>query len=434
MYELDRTPPVILTNFSRFFSVCFLSLSLLTVNSSSLMATAVMDIDAENAIAARIKDVIDNWVGSRSWMTDDRIVLIDTETTGLAYTDRIVQLSMYEVIDGDVTGRTFNSYFNPDMRSSSRAYKAHRLGYDFLSRQPKFADRFDEIKAFIGDSLLVGHNVSFDIAKVIAEVERIPGASLAVMSKDTMGMAKRDDRRRVLGEHNHDTSPIISPPPKYKSGHYKTPAERAARQQELEDRRFDADYRNDTRMIAGLQANSTAEARDERAARRARQRSSDQAGLDDRYDTAETSGYSLSAVAKRACTNASRALAAHGHNLKDLSRRAGIPANRIGKPHDAFYDVGTLVGVADSMKSGFELVQPLRLFTDDSESSETEDQPLSPDANAENIPPVIEHSDSDLEPTAAIMPAAAAEAAAAATASSTQGWTAWFLSFSPLRL
>ncbi|MDP4840640.1 MAG: hypothetical protein NWR43_03580 [Alphaproteobacteria bacterium] len=57
-----------------------------------------------------VQAIVDEWDGSRTWMTEGRAFLFDTETTGVTSSDRIVQISIYEMINGKFTGNTFNSY------------------------------------------------------------------------------------------------------------------------------------------------------------------------------------------------------------------------------------------------------------------------------------------------------------------------------------
>ena len=64
-----------------------------------------------------------------------RVVIIDTETTGLSPTKgghRVINIAAVEIIDGALTGKTFNSYINPEGKESSpKAFKVHRLTDQF---------------------------------------------------------------------------------------------------------------------------------------------------------------------------------------------------------------------------------------------------------------------------------------------------------------
>ncbi|MDP9057583.1 MAG: DNA polymerase III subunit epsilon [Pseudomonadota bacterium] len=93
-----------------------------------------------------------------------REIIFDTETTGLDPNsgDRLVEIGCIEMVNRVVTGPTFHGYFNPDRDMPSAAEAVHGLSAVFLSDKPRFAERAEELLAFIGDSPLVAHNAGFD--------------------------------------------------------------------------------------------------------------------------------------------------------------------------------------------------------------------------------------------------------------------------------
>lgn len=101
-----------------------------------------------------------------------REVVFDTETTGLdpGSGHRVVEIGCVELINHLPTGRTFQSYLNPDRAMPSDAFAVHGLGDDFLSRQKRFAEIADDFIAFVGDSAVVAHNASFDMGFINAEL------------------------------------------------------------------------------------------------------------------------------------------------------------------------------------------------------------------------------------------------------------------------
>jgi DNA polymerase-3 subunit epsilon len=111
-----------------------------------------------------------------------REIVFDTETTGLnpAGGDRMVE-----------TGRHFHAYFNPERLMPSDAEAVHGLTNIFLSDKPLFADRAEELLAFIADSPLVAHNAAFDFSFLNFELERC-GRSLVCASRmvDTLILAR----------------------------------------------------------------------------------------------------------------------------------------------------------------------------------------------------------------------------------------------------
>lgn len=99
-------------------------------------------------------------------MSDDmsrRVVIFDTETTGLGAEHEIVEIAMIETIEGIKTGRYLHFFINPDGENTKKAYEIHRLTKESLNSHPKFWQVARRIAAFIGSSSLMAHNASFDM-------------------------------------------------------------------------------------------------------------------------------------------------------------------------------------------------------------------------------------------------------------------------------
>ena len=123
-----------------------------------------------------------------------REIVFDTETTGLdpLQGDRLVEIGCIELVNRFPTGRTFHSYFNPERDMPEAAREIHGLSIDFLKDKPRFAERVEELIAFLGDAHLVAHNAIFDLSFLNAELER---AGRVVVSRerivDTLLLARR---------------------------------------------------------------------------------------------------------------------------------------------------------------------------------------------------------------------------------------------------
>ena len=76
-----------------------------------------------------------------------REIVFDTETTGLnpATGDRMVEIGCIEMFNRVETGRSFHAYFNPLRPMPAEAEAVHGLSNLFLSAQPLFADRVEEV-------------------------------------------------------------------------------------------------------------------------------------------------------------------------------------------------------------------------------------------------------------------------------------------------
>ena len=92
----------------------------------------------------------------------NRELVFDTETTGLSNRDKIVELSLLELIDGIKTGRKLHYFFNPVIKISRRAREIHQITNEKVADAPLFADKAEEIIKFIGEGIIIAHNAKFD--------------------------------------------------------------------------------------------------------------------------------------------------------------------------------------------------------------------------------------------------------------------------------
>jgi DNA polymerase-3 subunit epsilon len=122
-----------------------------------------------------------------------REIVFDTETTGLdpAGGDRIVEIGCIEMLNRAETGRHFHAYFNPERAMPPGAEAIHGLNDIFLSDKPRFSEKAEDLLEFIGDSLLVAHNASFDFGFLNHELG-LCGRDVICLSRmvDTLALAR----------------------------------------------------------------------------------------------------------------------------------------------------------------------------------------------------------------------------------------------------
>jgi len=89
------------------------------------------------------------------------------------------------------TGRSFHAYFNPQRAMPVEAEAVHGLSNLFLSAQPLFEDKVEELIEFLADSPLVAHNASFDFGFLNNELQ-ICGRPIVCTSRmvDTLVLAR----------------------------------------------------------------------------------------------------------------------------------------------------------------------------------------------------------------------------------------------------
>jgi DNA polymerase-3 subunit epsilon len=107
-------------------------------------------------------------------MNKKRQIALDTETTGLSADQghRIIEIGCIEIINRQITGRSFHTYINPERAVDAGAARVHGIQDEFLADKPVFAVIGDEFLDFIKDAELVIHNAVFDIGFLNAEFKR----------------------------------------------------------------------------------------------------------------------------------------------------------------------------------------------------------------------------------------------------------------------
>ena len=102
-------------------------------------------------------------------------VFLDTETTGLSYSDghKIVEIACVETKDLIATGRVFHKLINPKRSMPSEAFKIHGFSQEFLSGKETFDQIADEFSNFIKDKKIIIHNASFDLGFLDGELGSI---------------------------------------------------------------------------------------------------------------------------------------------------------------------------------------------------------------------------------------------------------------------
>ena len=125
-----------------------------------------------------------------------RVIVLDTETTGVTPYDRIVTLGAIR-LEGDEVGRALHLVFDPRKDSHPQAFAVH--GWcDWTTR---FQDLFADLAPRIFDWLswadeIVAHNADFDMHYVQRELRKAEAEQLSQPALCTMEMA----RERWYGE------------------------------------------------------------------------------------------------------------------------------------------------------------------------------------------------------------------------------------------
>ncbi|GGF57683.1 hypothetical protein GCM10007301_16730 [Azorhizobium oxalatiphilum] len=123
-------------------------------------------------------------------MPNRRIIVLDTETTGIQPYDKMVALAAIRFDHGTYAGHIYRIY-DPRKDSDPGAFQVHGLDDWLLRFQPLFADEADEVKAWLQwADCLVMHNAAFDLRYVERELRKAERTPLDKPSFCTMTEAR----------------------------------------------------------------------------------------------------------------------------------------------------------------------------------------------------------------------------------------------------
>ncbi|MEZ4531983.1 MAG: exonuclease domain-containing protein [Thermomicrobiales bacterium] len=118
-------------------------------------------------------------------------VALDVETTGLRpASHRVIEIGMIRYSAGEPIER-YQALFDPERKLPAYITKLTGIRDADLRGQDRFGDHALEIVEFVGDALIVGHNVGFDIGFVNAELRHAGQMPLVNDRVDTMALAMR---------------------------------------------------------------------------------------------------------------------------------------------------------------------------------------------------------------------------------------------------
>jgi len=128
-------------------------------------------------------------------MTDrKRLLVLDTETTGLSHEDgdRLVEIGVVEMDGLTPTGRVYQVYIKPDDKiMAAGAIDVHGITNEMLADKPVFAEIVDEFLDFVGDDDFLIYNAGFDMGFLNSELKRLDRAPLENTVIDALELARR---------------------------------------------------------------------------------------------------------------------------------------------------------------------------------------------------------------------------------------------------
>jgi DNA polymerase-3 subunit alpha (Gram-positive type) len=123
-------------------------------------------------------------------LADDTFVVFDVETTGLsAVYNTIIELAAVKVKNGEIIDR-FTSFANPHHPLSITTIELTGITDDMLKDAPDVEEVLQKFYEWIGDSVLVAHNATFDIGFLNAGFKKIGLGKVANPVIDTLELAR----------------------------------------------------------------------------------------------------------------------------------------------------------------------------------------------------------------------------------------------------
>ncbi len=106
------------------------------------------------------------------WLEAATFVVVDTETTGTGADDRIIELAAVRLKGGQIIDH-FSRLVNPGRSIPLFITQLTGISTAMLVGQPTAADILPEFLDFLGDGVLVAHNVAFDQRMLEGELRRL---------------------------------------------------------------------------------------------------------------------------------------------------------------------------------------------------------------------------------------------------------------------
>ena len=118
-------------------------------------------------------------------------VVFDLETTGVSCNyDDVVEISAVKVINGEIVDE-FTTLVNPRRPIPYTASEVNGITDDMVKNSPFFEEALSDFLEFVGDAVLVGHNIhTFDMKFLYRDAEKFWGKTIGNDYIDTLQVAR----------------------------------------------------------------------------------------------------------------------------------------------------------------------------------------------------------------------------------------------------
>lgn len=129
--------------------------------------------------------------GKSSILFPDDYVVVDIETTGLSpQYDEIIEITAIKYKHGEQVD-TFSTLVKPEYEIDEYITELTGITNEMVTTAPKIAECIADFKEFIGDAIIVGYNVNFDINFLYDNLLDCCNENLSNDFVDVMRIAKR---------------------------------------------------------------------------------------------------------------------------------------------------------------------------------------------------------------------------------------------------
>lgn len=148
-------------------------------------------LDPLNDYVARLCEQIRSRAVLKLDLKEATYCIIDLETTGLDLSrDVIINAAAVKIKSGRIT-KIYESYIKPPFSIPPESIQWHGITDDMLVDKPSISEVLPELLSFVGESLIVGHHINFDIKMLDRHVGESYGCNLeGTPWLDTMLMHK----------------------------------------------------------------------------------------------------------------------------------------------------------------------------------------------------------------------------------------------------
>lgn len=148
--------------------------------------------DLKNDIKEKVYNTKNSCISYKPW-NEITMVVFDTETTGFyPYGgDEVISISGIVIENGEIRyDKIFDQLVNPCRPIPPTVEQLTGITNGMVEDQPNIYEVLAKFLEFIGDSVLIGHNVCFDEAFINIKLKRLCGVKLQNESIDTYTLSR----------------------------------------------------------------------------------------------------------------------------------------------------------------------------------------------------------------------------------------------------